>query len=87
MASLELKLKEKDKADIARRGYHRWQQQKKTAKVYIATLFAMCEGKCPHCGVDMILSFSEKDRDRGDNATLDHAAGRQRPPRHAHGHG
>lgn len=62
----------KDEVDIARRGYHRWRQRKKTAKIYIAVMFAMCEGKCPECGRDMVLSFSQPYSDIENSATLDH---------------
>lgn len=72
MASLQLSVNRKDKTTILRKGYHRWRQQKRTAKLYIATLFAMCEGVCPACGVDMVLSFNRDENNRPNAATLDH---------------
>lgn len=57
---------------IARNKYRSYRQRKKESKVYLGILFAMCEGKCPTCGVNMILSFNEIDNMRINSATLDH---------------
>src|SRR5262245_35138370 len=72
MAALELSMTKKDKADVARRGYHQWRNRKRTAKIYIAVLFAMCGGVCPICGCGMILSFDQQENERPNSATLDH---------------
>lgn len=70
--TLQLPLSRKDRTQIARRTYERWRNQKRTAKVYIAILFSMCNGVCPECGVDMVLSFNVGENNRLNAATLDH---------------
>jgi 5-methylcytosine-specific restriction endonuclease McrA len=72
MATLGLSVTKKDRKTIARDGYHRWRTYTKTAKVYLGILFAMCEGVCPLCGEDMILSFNQQENERPNSATLDH---------------
>jgi 5-methylcytosine-specific restriction endonuclease McrA len=57
---------------LARKHFQQWRILSKESKIYRATLFALCNGECPTCGVDMILSFNEKENERGNSATLDH---------------
>lgn len=57
---------------IARKRYEKWRTRSKESKIYIATLFAMCNGSCPECGCEMFLSFSVKNNRSPYKATLDH---------------
>lgn len=53
-----------------RQAYRHWRQRTKESKIYLCTLFAISEGKCPECGVDMYLDF--KNTMYENKATLDH---------------
>ena len=55
-----------------RKRYADWRRKTMESKIYIATLFALCRGKCPICDVDMILSFNDVDNQQPFCATLDH---------------
>lgn len=56
----------------ARKLYGKYRQRRKESKIYIAMMFAMCEGVCPVCERKMILSFDDIENRRGISATLDH---------------
>lgn len=60
------------KRDIARKQYAQWQNRTREAKMYKAILFVLSEGKCPNCGIYMVLSFNYKMNKRDNAATLDH---------------
>jgi len=51
--------------------YRSWRHLTKESKLYLAVMFVLCEGKCPKCGVGMILSFTKED-ECPRSATLDH---------------
>lgn len=72
LTSVVMPLKDKDRLKIERGKYHAWRNQTKEAKIYLSTLFAMCEGECPKCGRDMILTFSKQYSTFDNRATLDH---------------
>ena len=57
---------------IARKRYEKWRTRSKESKIYMATLFAMCNGSCPECGCEMFLSFSVRKNRSQYKATLDH---------------
>lgn len=69
---LETALGPRSKKEIARGKYDRWISNTKESKIYICVLFALARGKCPTCGVDMVLSFNEEVRRQDNSATLDH---------------
>jgi len=52
--------------------YRRWRETKRESKIYRAMLFAICDGKCPICGVDMVLSFNSEVNQKKNSVTLDH---------------
>lgn len=56
----------------ARRNYHQWRNRSKQSKIYLGTLFALCDGVCPYCNCDMVLSFNHGVNQRNNAATLDH---------------
>lgn len=60
------------KRDLARKHYSHWQWRTTESKVFKALLFALARGKCPSCGVDMVMSFNEKINTQDNAATLDH---------------
>lgn len=55
-----------------RKSYESWRLRTKESKIFIATLFAMCEGDCPECGCHMFLSFNREKLGSPYRATLDH---------------
>src|SRR3990172_1007987 len=54
----------------ARKLYLAWRNNATEAKIYLSTLFALAQGVCPFCKVDMVLHFKETQEDN--RATLDH---------------
>ena len=58
--------------DRIRKQYKSWRQHTKESKILLATLFALCEGKCPLCGKNMVLAFDGNCSDVANSATLDH---------------
>lgn len=60
------------KHDLARKQYNRWLYRTKESRVYKAILFALSEGECPKCGIDMFLSFNGDMNTKDNAATLDH---------------
>jgi len=69
---IEIPIHKKSNLEKARSDYRRWRNKRVTSKIYLSVLFSICEGKCPTCGVDMILSFNNTDNQSKRSATLDH---------------
>lgn len=62
----------KNQLERARKHFQAWSNDRVESKIYKATLFALCKGICPNCGVDMILSYNFEENKRPNAATLDH---------------
>lgn len=66
------KFKQKSPLELARGRYNDWRNHTKESKTYLCILFALSNGICPECGVDMILSFNKTANESGNAASLDH---------------
>lgn len=57
----------------ARKAYNKWRSQGE-GRAFLCMLFSMNEGRCPNCGVEMILYFGESKNGESEQnrATLDH---------------
>lgn len=67
-----LTLSRKSRYNLARKKYADWANARVESKIYKATLFALCGGECPSCGVDMVLSYNKEINEQPNSATLDH---------------
>ena len=63
-------LNKEEEYQHARKQYQEWRRNTVEAKMYLATLFVLCRGKCPKCDGDMVLTFAYYTK--GNLATLDH---------------
>lgn len=65
-------LGQRSKRDIERNKYNQWRSSTKEAAIYIAILYVLAGGKCPHCGCFMIITKDPKYSIHPNKATLDH---------------
>lgn len=69
---VDLPLGKHSKYLLARKRYSQWRNKTKESKMLLATLFVLCNGKCPVCGCDMVLGFNQDIQNLEYAATLDH---------------